>query len=409
MLSAFGADVKFSALPTATSPSTNSYVPIIDLNLLPAAQNQKYLITNFALVSQIPSIPTGLVSNNVAQSGLLAVGPDKTNGITATSAMVTNALGYVPVNKAGDSMPSLQVAQLGFTNYTAAALPVGVDIGYQAYCSNCLTPTGVGDMVSWDGFAWKSVKYGVCATTNVTAYILSCVTNALAIDTQLSQIAITDYTIESMLYQAPRTVTPSTGSIAVAADGSEAIGIYTGYSTSTSSSAAPRMNGAFVPPPVAGGFYGTGTSLYLTTAIPDGTDNYWIFTGWHNSSAAGFPSEGAAFLYDRYNAAGRASPGAETNHWLCVTTHGSSSTYTDSGLTPSSTTSAPDRLAVIVTTAAVYFYTNGVACATNVTNIPTGFLTAEKTTITKTLGSNARGMREVRPWMHIRRANARTF
>lgn len=44
------------------------------------------------------------VSNNVASAGLLAVDATKTNGIAATFVHVTSALGYTPVNKAGDSM-----------------------------------------------------------------------------------------------------------------------------------------------------------------------------------------------------------------------------------------------------------------------------------------------------------------
>lgn len=90
-LSALGADVKFSSLPTATSPSTNSYLPIIDLNLLTAAQNEKYLLTNLA---------------------------------RATPSGITNALGYVPVNKAGDIMTGQ--LQVGPSN-TNGRIVIGAD------------------------------------------------------------------------------------------------------------------------------------------------------------------------------------------------------------------------------------------------------------------------------------------
>lgn len=74
-LSALGADVKFSALPTATNPSTNSYLPIIDLNLLPAAQNEKYLLTNLATVAQLSSSTNSLTNSFVLKTGDTMTGP----------------------------------------------------------------------------------------------------------------------------------------------------------------------------------------------------------------------------------------------------------------------------------------------------------------------------------------------
>lgn len=66
------------------------------------------------------SAPVGTVINSVAVSGLLSVDAVKTNGIAATFAHVTNALGFGPVNKAGDTMTG-PLLVTGLTNSARTA------------------------------------------------------------------------------------------------------------------------------------------------------------------------------------------------------------------------------------------------------------------------------------------------
>lgn len=101
------ATVSFSGITSTNAVKTN------DLLLVDSALGGTNYVTRTATIAtlqsalSIPTVPTGLVSNSVAQSGLLAVDATKTNGVAATVSMVNSAI-------AGGTLisPSAQVSDL---------------------------------------------------------------------------------------------------------------------------------------------------------------------------------------------------------------------------------------------------------------------------------------------------------
>jgi hypothetical protein len=92
----------------------------------------------------------GTVSNNVVANGLLAVDGTKTNAIAATAAHVTNALGYIPVNKAGDTITG-NLTVSGTINYQPAAGGIAVIVG--SGVNGTLSRTAVTGPINGNGVA----------------------------------------------------------------------------------------------------------------------------------------------------------------------------------------------------------------------------------------------------------------
>lgn len=313
-----------------------------------------------------------------------------------------------------DSAGNVSAAgQMGFTGFTTANLPAGVAVGYQTYCTDCLTPWGAGDRVEWDGTVWRTLRVKVLATTNVATYMLSCATNRIVQFTSKSDIAFQPIFATAVSGNAFVPAVFGSGGTGGAAGngGVNAVGNFIAL-TGGSAAAYGRVNGALFNVLQTGDAYYCGEDVAVS-AIPDGTDNYMDWKGLVSTTTTNYPVEGAYFLYDRYNASGVVSnatfTATWTNNWICVTAHSASYSFVDSGLAASTLTTAPNRLDVIATPTEATFYTNGVICATINTQLPTTALWANSVEHLKTLGSTARTLNFFNRRFHVRRGTAYSF
>jgi hypothetical protein len=94
-------------IASSTASNIMSYLIVTNLSVITSLSTPSLTLngdTRTAWPSGGGGGVVGTVSNNVVANGLLAVDGTKTNAIAATAAHVTNALGYIPVNRAGDTM-----------------------------------------------------------------------------------------------------------------------------------------------------------------------------------------------------------------------------------------------------------------------------------------------------------------
>lgn len=158
-LPSFGATVKISGLPLATSPSTNTFIEIADMNAV--TKSSKYLLTNMATVSYVNARPTGIVgtvSNAVASAGLLSVDSSKTNGIAATFAHVTNAMGV-----------AVSQAQFGYLSDVPGPIGAALDAKATATLQSTLAHAGtlVADFAATNVFSCALTGSVTIASTSL--------------------------------------------------------------------------------------------------------------------------------------------------------------------------------------------------------------------------------------------------
>ncbi len=335
-----------------------------------------------------------------------------TNIVVATAAMVTNTLGTFDnstnsVLSGAGTMRTVGVP----TSYTVSTLPASAVVGQQVYCSDMLTPWGTGGIVQWDGTTWRDPRTGVYATTTMANYIFDCATNSITRYTPLSDIDIsTLYGTAGPAYEKGF----SKGAGLTLDTGISTSGIFARITSGASANTYTMASGYAVPIATAGHTYACGGQLTVYAQC-DGTDTYFAWYGFSASfSATNLPPQNfIGFLYDRWNLAGRSSPGSSTNNWICLTSKAGSTTYTDSGLavTASMDPTTWDRLSIIWTTTGAVFYTNGVQCASHdTTTLPTsGQYYANEIAIVKHAGTNVRYLHLLHPWFHHRWASNRTF
>lgn len=291
------------------------------------------------------------------------------------------------------------------THNTIATLIPDVDTGFQTYCSDVITPWGVGGIVEWDGSKWVLPGSKVTATATMTNYLVNSVSAALTISTPITDSGFGAVNSGSLDIFPRNWVSSGTGAqIIFSAINSS--GLVRSLATGTTSTGSQRGYGVPVAALASGDWIATGASC-STSALADGSDNYWAIEGFSSTTSAAYPTEGAFFLVDMYNSNSHNQP--YTNNFICVTGLGSSYTYADSGFAVPTSATSLVRLGVICTTTNVFFLTNGVQCASITTTIPTSVLYSTKAHIVKTLGANSRSLFEANAWYHARRATARVY
>lgn len=295
--------------------------------------------------------------------------------------------------------------QMGFQGIAAASLPTGVAAGYQTYCTDALTPWGVGDRVEWDGSVWRNLRSRVATTADLTTFVFNCVAAAVNIQTPRSDVGFSSWVIG----QAAGAFSRQFSGIGTSSGGAAttiASGAVQTLATGTTTTGSMRAMGPLFPAMVAGDTYCTGMAASVSN-FADGTDNFWSLHGFITANGAGFPTTGAFFLYDKYNATGHNQ--SYTNNWICVTANSSSYTYADSGLAVTAGTSVVPKLGIIANTTGVTFYTNQVACASISTTVPAAQLFSACSLIVKTSGTASRSENEMFPWFHVRRNADRSY
>jgi hypothetical protein len=306
-------------------------------------------------------------------------------------------------------------APLGLTNYTVATLPSGFPAGVEAYVSDALTPFGVGGEALYDGSNWKVMPWYITAASTTNAYFLNCQLANLDISTPITSAYFsgeqTPSTTANLIGgRIPRVATFAGTASAVGLINGGTYGSYIGYQTGSAVAGAATGRGSYTKTPAALDAFFCG-GVYAVSNLCNATDQYWCYLGFESGSSTNIPTTGVYFLYDMFNAAGRASPGAETNHWLAVTARSSSFTYSDTGLTPTLNGSGWDRLAVSWNINNAVFYTNGVAAVTNSTanTIPNGVVYFSRVDIFKSVGARGEVLYEAQPFYHQRVGVARVY
>lgn len=320
-----------------------------------------------------------------------AIGLGTGNVAVAGSVLTTNGYYYMPVTTA--SLPTPPVA---FAQY---------------FASDVMTPTGSGAWVEYGGGNWRTSRNAIKATTDTKQYILNCTAIGLSLNTSISDIYF-------MANQNPinGTISYFSGigmrfsSFAGTAAGVSLFeanqqGTVVGFNTGSTTTGSARGTGFNQGPMQAGDFYACG-GAYSISNIVSSTQTAWTTVGMDDGNGGVYPVNGCYFLYDRQNVQNHGI--AAVNNWICATGKASSYTYIDSGLPVATSITTPNRLAVIATTAGVFFYTNGVQCATTASTIPIVSMYMNRSLIVKTNGTTAIFLMESAPWAHIRHA-ARTY
>lgn len=356
-----------------------------------------------------------MVSTNGGTFGTATI--DSSGNVTATSFTATGGGATILSNVVVLGLTTNLPLKLGYTNqlttsivgtdyeggigaYSTASLGSGSYAGQQRYCTDCLTPWGTGDRVEWDGSIWRTMRVRVPATTDMLSFIISCRTNAVTVQTPISEI----------LMDIPIATTTGLGMLPMNNGGSGSIAIYDDVAgvgpyhallTGASNNGSWRYYGTLFPIPSVGDYYAS-SGKYWSSALPDGTDNFVWWMGFNSQNTTNMPVSAALFIQDKWNMLGHNL--AYTNNLICATFQtGQSPTYTDSGLPLPSPVANRAKLMVVLTSGHAYFLTNNVLCQDITTTLPDTTVYANAVAIFKGgSGTTSRSVAEVAPALFTR-------
>lgn len=343
------------------------------------------------------------IATNLNAVGLSVSGSDAsffTNGVQSAAAISGPAI--VATN-------SITSGQSGYTGYSVSSLPAGVAVGYQTYCTDCITPWGTGDRVEWDGSVWRTLRIRIPATADMLTYLWFCETNALTIGTPTTTAIIQVEGNTGTQPFLPRVFSNINGGSSGFSTVSDVFGPINSFASVAATNSGGYAYSILMTAPVSGNTYACGGRYWLSITNLS-TDIYWCIPVGFSLNISSYPTSGAYFLYDPYNITAHGQ--SYTNDWICVSVKSSSYTFADSGLVPkfgANTLTGTDRLMVVLTTTSATFLTNGVTCAVITTNIPTSATFLNKTEFQKYSGSSTPNLWEASPFFHIRRASARQY
>ncbi len=168
-------------------------------------------------------------------------------------------------------------------------------------------------------------------------------------------------------------------------------------------------------PPLLANYYYCSGGVMGPANLCDGTDTYWAAMGIDSGISTVYPTSGAFFVYDMYNANSIVSnatfSATWTNNWIAVCANGSTYTNVDTKLPVIASSTPTNRFLVIATTTAIFYYTNGVLSATITNATPTVNLYMAKAIMKKTAtgaGTTSRNLLISTPWIHVRQTE-RTY
>lgn len=317
----------------------------------------------------------GPIINGVAR-GMYSGGDNRhlsIEGGKAFAALIVRAIIFSRIQQ------SVQVSR------PAADLPLTARAGDWGYCTDCLTPNGVGAWTRYEGTQWVIPPWGCAAKGTEREHFLDCLAKGLVFNGTIETAkmgdvgGITDYP-GSTPFTTGTGANSGTIALRQTADNS-VIRISPGTTTTGV--------GARVGPPLQRSFESCLVAARVNVfALPNGTDNYWLSFGVHNGLGA-YPVYGNFFLYDPFGANGTTwTNTSASNNWLCVSISNSVQTVTTTAVVVA--TSAFNRLALYLPKAtfdAVYLI-DGTAVATNTLNSPAATsISAPSVTINKTLGT----------------------
>ena len=264
------------------------------------------------------------------------------------------------------------VAQLNA--FTSANRPIGC-----VYCSDCLTPEGVGSPVVWSGTKWVVSANGGAATTTLYDFY-----KALR-ETGRNLVA------EAVTFRNQAALPFGEG---VTKSGTGA-GTSPQYDYETEAWSTGTTSAGFVSDAAfaayatlsGSGQMRTGTSIYCServffSALSTASDEYNYRRGLIGTGTTLAAAE-VAFVYDRGNTLGVGNSGNSGN-WIALTRRGSVNTATILDAGPAISQATAQLLEIVYEVGVVNFYINGAIKASHQTNIPTGVYTQARSIINKT-------------------------
>lgn len=289
------------------------------------------------------------------------------------------------------------VAQLNA--FTSSNRPIGC-----VFCSDCLTPEGVGSPVVWSGTRWMCTCASIPATTDELAFF-----RGLRLS---GKDFFSDAAIFGRVAPRPFGVAPATGNggtLALLYDGET-----TAYGTGTNNngyafSCTPYLMALRMG---SNGFKAI-SSIYTAAEVyfPETSSAADIFAAIgvglisSDTSPNALSASAVGLYYDPQNAYGLGNAGNIAN-WLAVTRNASVQSMTDTGIAPSSTFATRQLLETVVTPTTARFFIAGTEIASiPQTNIPASALLMQSTGIVKiggTTGTTARSVRARKTCVAVR-------
>lgn len=289
------------------------------------------------------------------------------------------------------------VAQLNA--FTSANRPIGC-----VFCSDCLTPEGVGSPVVWSGTQWMCTCASIPATTDELAFF-----RALRLS---GKDFFSDAALFNRVASRPYgvgTLTGNGGASSLLYDGET-----TGYGTGV------QVNGyAFSCQPnsiallLGSNYFKAISSIYTAAEVflqaPSSAADIFAVIGTGLVSYDTAPNTLAAsavgLYYDPQNAYGLGNTGGIAN-WLAVTRRASVQSMTNTGVAPTSTFATRQLLETVVTPTTVRFFIAGTEIASiPQTNIPATAVLMQSTGIVKiggTTGTTSCSMRARKTCVAVR-------
>lgn len=354
-------------------------------------------------------VKSGAIFTNANLVGLTSM--TLTNlDVTATARIadlvVSNSLSVEVLNVS--TLNYYSFAQTNYNQYSVATLPNPLNVYALFACTNVVTSRGIGDLVKWDGVEWKTSE-NVTPSTTILEFILNAKLAGLNSITPISRIQFTsDHFYQGNSVAGRSYNALGTGALAAGFAANDN-GSYLGFNTGITAVGYGHAAGTFCPIMAAGVYIGVG-GQYSFSVLPDNADIYFaIAAGATSLNTTNIPVSGAFFLYDMFNVTGiglTTNPGS--NNWVAVSIESPGVfSSTDTGLEPTIVTTVPQKLLTVLTTTAVYFYTNNVLAVTmsDGTKIPTVGLYDRRAGIFKSggsVGTTARAMNEWTPYVHTR-------
>ena len=334
--------------------------------------NNQLNIGNLIYGTEVQTV-TGTVTSN-AVTGNLILAP---NGTTTVSNLTSSGTGI-------------------FTNgfapgvLTFATLPANPVPGQTCWASDVVTSRGTGDLVMYNGSNWIT-RENVVATSSISSFLLNAYSAGL-----ISRNSLSDMRFEMLCGSSLADIGISfTSANNGASSYASTIGCGWNYLTLPTSSNASSISYSGPRTPDSTNYMFVGASIY-PSALSTTAENFYVWTGIGSAQSA-YPTYGAFFLADPCtNKITSASiyNSTATNNYICVTCQNSSYTFADSGLPIAITAATAPILEVSLEGTRCVFYTNGMPCATNTSNLPTNntILYYEPVNAVKTAGTTTRNV-----------------
>lgn len=333
------------------------------------------------------------VGDGVTAGGVL-VGPGGSGSVSNLNTLTSGSpllggggAGVYSTNSAG-YLGAVGALGVDSGSTTVATLPAG---SYRSlWCSDVITPNGIGGYVEWNGVNWVLSRERIVASSVVFQFL----TNAWKAKWWGVAKRLDGDMYENRLSSVSASgTTLTTGANSWAGwVSSRSNGIVYGFSTGTTTNGSggalyQKYDVSSTDQQV---FLIACTFLSVSTLCND-TETYWAAVGISSSTTAGvYPSSGAFLLYDRQRLYSTASPASSSNNWICVTGKVGTYEYNDSGVAVLDSINTTNACVYLTYSNAVFNIGNSWITNSTSASLPTNGVFAARAGITKTAGTTSR-------------------